>query len=156
MYRAGIYSKFRMQNVQSSDRLLSVARCLTLLSCIRVFPEYTGQRLLVARGATLLSCTLAANDFARLALSATTILSLWFGRPFGAIYRKISSPTGSRPRLQSRRCAFGVQPPPRGLHKQDSEEQLMHRLYSIETVCSLYRTEVKSFAFPVAACISTL
>ncbi len=31
---------------------------------------------------------LAANDFARLALSATTILSLWFGRPFGAIYRK--------------------------------------------------------------------
>ena len=93
----------------------------------------------------LLSAILAANDFARLALSATTILSLWFGRPFGAIYRKNILSLGLPPEA--------TEPTPlRGLHKQDSEEQLMHRLSSIETVCSLYRTEVKSFAFPVAAC----
>ena len=86
----------------------------------------------------------AANDFARLAVSATTIRYLWFGCPFGAIYSKTILPHWLPPEA--------TEPTPlRGSDKQDSEEQ---QINGVLTAFSLYRTKVKSFAFPDAAWIA--
>ncbi len=45
----------------------------------------------------LQTAILAANDFAKLAVSGITLLSLWFGRPYGTIYRKTFIPLGLPP-----------------------------------------------------------